>query len=70
MNSGLGGKKRAVSAEPELIDKKSNEGLNNEELGVSSISFWEIAMLMRKQRLSLLTPVFDSIAGVQVEIRY
>ena len=32
-------------------------GLENEELAVSSISFWEIAMLVQKQRLSLLTPV-------------
>ena len=36
-----------------LIDK----GLADEELAVSSISFWEIAMLAQKQRLSLLTPV-------------
>ncbi len=47
------GNKRLGKKSKELID----EGLNNEELGVSSISFWEIAMLMRKQRLSLLTPV-------------
>ena len=32
-------------------------GLENEELAVSAISFWEIAMLVQKQRLSLLTPV-------------
>ena len=37
----------------EMID----EGLNDEELAVSAISFWEVAMLVRKQRLSLLTPV-------------
>ena len=32
-------------------------GLENDELAVSSMSFWEIAMLAQKQRLSLLTPV-------------
>ena len=37
----------------ELID----EDFNNEQLAASSISFWEVAMLVRKQRLSLLTPV-------------
>ena len=43
----LGGKSRS------LIDA----GLENEELAVSAISFWEIAVLVQKQRLSLLTPV-------------
>lgn len=46
-NTRLGRKTR------ELIDNS----LNNEELAVSAISFWEVAMLVRKQRLSLLTTV-------------
>ena len=36
-----------------LIDKE----LRNEEVAVSSISFWEIAMLIQKKRLSLSQPV-------------
>ena len=47
------GNKRLGKKSRELID----EGLNNEELAVSSICFWETAMLMQKQRLSLMTPV-------------
>lgn len=43
------------------LGKKSRSridaGLENEELAVSSVSFWEIAMLAQKQRLSLITPV-------------
>ncbi len=43
------------------LGKKSrgliDEGLDNEMLVVSAISFWEIAMLIQKQRLSLLTPL-------------
>lgn len=46
-NTRLGQKSR------KLIDK----GLRNEEVAVSSISFWEIAMLIQKKRLSLSKPV-------------
>ena len=46
-NTRLGQKSR------KLIDK----GLRNEEVAISSISFWEIAMLIQKKRLSLSKPV-------------
>ena len=46
-NTRLGQKSR------KLIDK----GLRNEEVAVSAISFWEIAMLIQKNRLSLSQPV-------------
>lgn len=47
------GNKRLGEKSRSMIDA----GLESEELAVSAISFWEIAMLVQKQRLSLLTPV-------------
>ncbi len=47
------GNKRLGSKTRKRIDKAFKE----EQLAVSAISFWEIAMLEKKERLSLSTPV-------------
>ena len=43
------------------LGKKSrrliDEGFRADELAVSAISFWEVAMLAQKQRVSVLTPI-------------
>lgn len=36
-----------------------NESLANSQLGVATISFWEVAMLIEKQRLAMQTELAD-----------
>lgn len=36
-----------------------NESLANSQLGVATISFWEVAMLIEKQRLTMQTELAD-----------
>ncbi|MFH1019248.1 MAG: type II toxin-antitoxin system VapC family toxin [Pseudomonadota bacterium] len=36
-----------------------NESLTNSQLGVATISFWEVAMLIKKQRLAMQTELAD-----------
>ncbi len=53
-------------SQPELISKKAKKTLdkarNNDQLCISSISVWEIAMLVKKNRLQFNIDVEDWIA--------
>jgi PIN domain nuclease of toxin-antitoxin system len=53
---------------PERLSKGAVKAISNSErLGVSAISFWEIAMLARKQRIELGTDI-DTWIGKAVRI--